>query len=53
MTLNGLGDYEFKGTPSVGARVGAWAGDKLGNFLGRITGLGDYRDWEKIGRAHV
>lgn len=42
VTLNGLGDYEFKGTPSVGARVGAWAGDKLGNFLGRITGLGDY-----------
>lgn len=42
VTLNGLGDYEFKGTPSVGARVGAWAGDKLGGFLGRITGLGDY-----------
>lgn len=42
MQLTGLGDYAFKGTPSVGARVGAWAGDKLGNFLGRITGLGDY-----------
>lgn len=42
VTLNGLGDYQFKGTPSVGARVGAWAGDKLGGFLGRITGLGDY-----------
>lgn len=40
--LTGLGDYEFKGTPSVGARIGAWTGDKLGSWLGRITGLGDY-----------
>lgn len=42
--LTGVGDYAFskRVTPSVGARIGAWAGDKFGNFLGRITGLGDY-----------
>ena len=42
--LTGVGDYAFskKVTPSIGARVGAWAGDALGGWLGRITGLGDY-----------
>lgn len=44
-TFSGLGDYEWapNTTPSWGARAGAWAGDKLGTWLGRITGLGDYK----------
>lgn len=42
-TLTGQGDYSWGSTPpSWGARIGAWAGDKLGGLVGRVTGLGDY-----------
>lgn len=43
-TLGGTGDYSWKegSSPSWGARAGAWAGDRIGSWLGGITGLGDY-----------
>lgn len=40
----GLGDYRFsrKVRPSLGARAGAFVGDRLQRFIGNVTGLGDY-----------
>lgn len=42
VSITGLGDYSFAGRPSTGARIGAWAGDKLGSLIKSITGFGDY-----------
>lgn len=41
--LTGYGDYSWGSTaPSLGARLGAWVGDKAQSWLGTVTGLGDY-----------
>lgn len=44
LTVSGMGDYRFskRGKHSIGARAGAWLGDRAQTMLGRITGLGDY-----------
>lgn len=44
LEIHGYGDYQFskRGNHSIGARAGAWVGDRLQNLVGRITGLGDY-----------
>lgn len=43
-TISGVGDYHWKegSSPSIGARLGAFLGDKAQAVLGSITGLGDY-----------
>lgn len=43
-TLTGQGDYSWnKGyTPGPLERFGTWAGRKIGQWGGRVTGLGDY-----------
>jgi len=43
--LTGKGDYKFskKQAPSVGARIGAYIGDKAQDVFKHLTGLGDYK----------
>lgn len=53
--FEGLGDYKFskRVKPSVGARVGAWLGDRGQRLLKRFTGLGDYSTDEQAGVAPI
>ena len=41
-----MGDYKFskRVKPSIGARIGAWVGDRGQSFLKRLTGFGDYAE---------
>lgn len=45
-TIEGMGDYKFskRVKPSIGARIGAWVGDRGQSFLKRLTGFGDYAE---------
>lgn len=45
VTVSGVGDYRFskRMRPSLGARAGAWLGDKAQGLFKRFTGLGDYQ----------
>lgn len=44
-TLKGTGDYSWGGNPPGPlTRLGTWAGNKLGGWLGGITGTGDYEN---------
>lgn len=42
--VTGYGDYKFskRGQHSIGARAGAWLGDRAQSLIQRVTGLGDY-----------
>lgn len=44
--FSGTGDYKFskKRRASVGARIGAWVGDRGQAWLKRLTGFGDYAE---------